>query len=737
MAFACILFGCIVLIPVYGTDSASKKSVFSIESMTMGNVQQGSNRLWSSVVAVYLYTALFLALMFKEYKYFVANRQKYFKYGDPAVPKQLSYSVLVENIPTDLRTSEKLTALFESIFPKEVFGARVLLQVDPLLKACDERKKILVLLEGAIAKYESSGHAEKKEVKVKNGKVALCGGVKVDAIEFYSNELKKWNDIVEHLMKEAIQVDQQSNGASPSPPPSRPSVQSLLAGFKKNTAVCPAESGGGSEELDHSAFDHFSAKSVTGTGLVTFNTRAAQTTSYQLSYMFEQYPEIVVTPAPAPSTIVWANVGVTPRYTRIVSSFTSGLFYVGLLFWAAILAFVAAISSLSNLERFLPFLKQLDPASKAILQGQLPVVALIVFIALLPKIFTATATMIEKRKAQYDIQLVVLKWYYGYQLANVYLLLIGGSIFGALSSALARPASVITLLAQSMPGVSTFFINYILTQTISGLPIILLNAAPVVVYKLYRMIFKEPQLTARALSEGPLAPIDVNYALVIPPVLYVFCITIMYWVIAPLVTVAGGLFFGAAYVTWKYRFLYLIAPSYESGGEFWYKIFTYSMTGLMFSTVTMIGYMGVKEGAVQAPLLLPLPFGIMIFWRYMETKFEKLSRNMAYSLACEDESTPLVGEGDQLERGKTADSFIVDYFTPPVLKGPMRQGPFPYRLNGEPLYDRRGHIHESYHIIEEIPEGGNISVSLDKGGQPAEQSNSSIELKKMDGSQLA
>ncbi len=99
-----------------------------------------------------------------------------------------------------------------------------------------------------------------------------------------------------------------------------------------------------------------------------------------------------------------------PAYTQNVSYATSVFWNSGLLFWGVVMAFVAAVSNLSNLATYLPFLNDLDPVSYAILEGQLPVVILIVFMMLLPAAMTYSSQSVEKRKTNSGVQMEVFKW---------------------------------------------------------------------------------------------------------------------------------------------------------------------------------------------------------------------------------------------------------------------------------------------------------------------------------------
>ena len=73
-------------------------------------------------------------------------------------------------------------------------------------------------------------------------------------------------------------------------------------------------------------------------------------------------------PAPEPSDIIWSNIAYSPEEIEYKAYLTSLGFYYGLLFWGTVLALVAALSNLKNLQKFFPFLKNLDEASYALLQ---------------------------------------------------------------------------------------------------------------------------------------------------------------------------------------------------------------------------------------------------------------------------------------------------------------------------------------------------------------------------------
>lgn len=405
MAAACGVFGLIVLMPVYST-APGNPGVAGINLYTMGNLEEGGDRLWASFIATYLYTLLFVYLLYKEYEYFVALRQRYFTEGDIDIPSQVNFSVLVECIPKKFQSNEALKNLFESLYPGQVVSACVAMVLSPLERAVLERKAVISRLESAIAEFQGSDKEVIPKVTVNaDNEVVLCGcgsGVaEVAAIPYFEEVLMKMNTNIARLQRETHDVADAACAAT----------SALSTDAPRDEEAAQEHLNGDADNKADSKEEHIKADSMTATGFVTFRSRCAQASAYQATVMHQAYPNMRVFQCPSPKEIIWSNVGANIDATRGVASITKCVYIAGLIFWAVILAFIAAVSTLSNLEAFLPFIKQLDPVSYSILAGQLPVIVLIVFIALLPMIFTAVSTYLEKRKVISDVHLEVFKWY--------------------------------------------------------------------------------------------------------------------------------------------------------------------------------------------------------------------------------------------------------------------------------------------------------------------------------------
>eukprot|EP01034_Spumella_vulgaris_P024035 gene24035-30331_t len=715
----------------------------------MGNVPVMGNRLWVSWLFTYIFTLVFLYFIHYEYEHFALMRKQYFKEGDPNIPLQKNYSVQVENIPVEFRSTKKLREFFENLFPNEILYCNIAVTLAPLDALIIERAAAVANLEGVIAKYESDPKRKRPTLRLKDGKIAMCGGKeKVDAITFLTDQIAILNGEVEAMQAVAVAAEDEeasegglSRSTSASGIDKKVNVFTTDVESNSRTTFKKSPSSNGMKErlLDNyslsdqtavtkQAFVTSSKKVLafagdikdtilnnakivpTATGFVTFRSLRAQVIASQMNVISERYPKVTILVAPAPEDIIWTNIGTAPEYTENIEYTTSIFFSSGLMFWGVVMAFIAAISNLATLATYLPFLNSLNTRQYALLQGLLPVIVLIVFMSLIPVIITYVAQSIEKRKTVSGVQQEVFKWYFLYQLANVFLILLAGSVFSSLSAAIDNPASIITLIGTALPAASVFFINYMLTTLLSGVPNVMLRLNNIVIFYAYRWIFGEKGMTRRMYLEGPLADCNIDYGTMLPDFLYVICITQLYWVIAPVLLIVSTMFFGASYMVWKYQYMYVVVRSYESGGVFFYGLYKYSMIGLMAGAITMIAFMGIKQGAAQTPLLIPLLAMIIYSWRYTEKQFKKLSENLPYSSAVHVDT----GRGDVHDAVDTAgiqrlmDSFTEGFNKQPNLTETDPAYPYPYRINGVDLFDHKtGVLNEVYH--SDTPKGVNLS----------------------------
>jgi len=705
--------------PTYATSPFNDENP-GIRRWTMGNVEAQSNVLWTSWTCAYFFTLVFLFLLNLEYREFAKLRQKYFK-GSTETASQASYSVLVEGIPNKYRTHKSLKVFFEKLFPDSVHSVAIPFAVTKLQKLFNERNETIKNLEIAIAKVEATGSCT---VRFNGkGKPSMFGCKKGDLVEFLKGEVTRLDGEIDTLQAEVRKemglevvqgiatkmtkwgsnakarrsskdiekdsdadsdVEMQKKDAVPDDK-EQPTAASTAAGNDKYKE----KPTGGEGEADKVDKDDNSPR-LSSTGFVTFASRRSHTAAYQLSILDDDFPSFRAYLAPERDGVIMSNLSTPASVIAFNSWITSCVLCAGIVFWALVIAFIATISQLAFLGQYLPFVKDLDPLSYSILAGALPVTILSIFLGVLPIIFKLLAVYFERRKTVGDVQRMVFGWYFAYLLANVYLTLLSGSVASTISSIAANPASIVDMLGSSLPAVSLFFINFIISQVFLGIPMLLFRIAPLATWNVFLRLTNQKKLTRRQLQEGPLADQVFDYGTTTPAILYIVLIVQLYWVITPLITIIAIAYFGGLYVAYKYQMLYIYVPKFESGGQLWYALYYRINLGLVVSSIAMIGYMGIKLGAAQTPLLIPLPFIIVIAWIYTESQYLQLSLNMSYSQAS-------VIDSDTAHTAAIRLSFTDNFYRQECIGAPHGEV-LPYREGDIPLLDKSGELNEAYRI---------------------------------------
>ena len=431
LCFLCSI-GSIVLLPVYATAPGMWKSS-NMDTLTMAAIEFNGNRLWACLLFEYLFTFIFLALIHKEYENFTHARIKYFGLSDRNIPLQVKYSIKVENLPLEYRSSQKLREFFEAVFPSEVVFAHVSVSVPELDRVITERNDVRDALEQVEAAYYSSGRKTRPQLMLtptsssssSSSKYYCCcsSGINdnraVDKIDHLTKKLEDLCNIVETLKSSAIS-DMTEIDNKHAKDKGDNVVVLQRGGVKKKghhanilnqglTQVVAATEA--SMKVLHDIKDNILSRVVSATGFVTFSTRRAQVSASQVLIISHQFPGIITGDAPQPTDIIWNNLTVSTEYTEHICYATSAALCTGLFFWAVILAFVAALADLNSLESYFPFVKSLNATDKSILQGILPVLALLVLSIVLVFIIYFIVTNIEKRKTYSEVQYTVFQWY--------------------------------------------------------------------------------------------------------------------------------------------------------------------------------------------------------------------------------------------------------------------------------------------------------------------------------------
>ena len=180
-----------------------------------------------------------------------------------------------------------------------------------------------------------------------------------------------------------------------------------------------------------------------------------------------------------------------------------------------------------------------------------------------------------------------------YQFANLWLILIGGSLFNQIDAIIENPGSIAELLASAMPGASTFFVNIVLMGSFLADGLELSMIPTYGINLVMSLIQPEAMRTQRMIDESKKPP-SIIWGKQLPPIVFVFLVALVYMPIVPIMEVFTALYFGGLFLVWKHQCLHVYAQEFEGGGKIWEVLFPFLMASLYTAEVVVIAYMGLK-----------------------------------------------------------------------------------------------------------------------------------------------
>jgi len=380
--------------------------------------------------------------------------------------------------------------------------------------------------------------------------------------------------------------------------------------------------------------DSVLGSTLTSTGFVTFTDLVTLTCAVRAPLSHEA-GVLHARNAPDPRDIVWENAHVNETFMIHREWMANALLGVGAILWSVPVTAIQAMANLSQLAR-IPGLTWVSKAAHgdfgAFLNGYLPVLALIILITVLPFIFEWIALKYEQRKKQSDVQHAILKRFFNYQLANVYITVTAGSILDSLAEILDHPSNLLSLLAKSVPTVVGYFVMFVSTKLLAGLPVSLLQVGPLLNRIMSLMFCRDRILTQRELDEA-YAPLPFELGREYANQLLIIVIMFTYATISPVILPVGAMYFLGALLVYKKQLLLVFSPAYESGGMMFPTSCQRTLIGLICGQLTLLGYTVLRRGFYQPMVLLPLPFYTLSMMNSFKKLYEEPGRYLSLERA--------------------------------------------------------------------------------------------------------
>jgi len=344
---------------------------------------------------------------------------------------------------------------------------------------------------------------------------------------------------------------------------------------------------------------------VTDKAFVVMRTFTASTIAIQS--MHSSRPGAMhVTTAPEPRDILWENIYVSKGARRMRSFVGDTVVLFIIVFYIVPVATVAILVSEAALISASPRLAQLDQAS-ALFSSAIALVQPICLVGiqqLLPPLFMQIGKA-EGMIAFSEVQMRAFSRYFGFQVLNIFLVTaVGGIIFDTLAKIIENPEAAFKLLGNSLPKMSSFFISFVMMKTFFGLGVELVRIMSIVQSMLRYILFPRSTLRAQRSVRIGMRAIDdpgwFPFHKILAQDMLVVVISVVFAVVAPLVLLPCALFCFFSRITWTHHHLYVYESVFETGGQFWPKIFRRFIFGLIISQATITGQFILKEAKIEA-----------------------------------------------------------------------------------------------------------------------------------------
>ncbi|KAF7331657.1 hypothetical protein MKEN_00045400 [Mycena kentingensis (nom. inval.)] len=555
------------------------------------------------LVFTYLFTLLALYFIYKNYRRFIRSRQLFSLELVHSIPAR---TVMVTNLPRHLMGERALAEYFENMeLPVE--SVTVCREVGSLKTLIDKRTSALLALESAWTSYVGNP----------------------STVEEYDPETSGVGPL----------VDVESGPSQPQrlvvPHRPRPTIRPRWFGPKVDALeYLDARFQDIDEKVRKKRMAKFKA---TGVAFVTFEKMSSAQVAIQVAHAPTPL-QCKTYPAPEPRDIVWSNMTPSQLTIQTRDIFVLCMIAVLFLFWLIPIAALASLLSYTEIKQTLPWLGRIIDSNdkiRAIVQNSLPSVAMITLNALLPFLLEAL-TYQQGYRARSWVEYSLLKKYFLFLLVNVVFIFLLASTYLELLYELANfPAKIPEKLAKALQAgkARNFFLSYVILQAFGIMPLQLLNLGVTIPRFFQLFVTKTPRDFAE-LNAPPM----INYGIVYPQSILMFVITLLYSVTQPLILIFGAIYFGNAYVVYKYKLLFVFYKPYESQGQAWPLTFIRLMWGVMIFLLFMTGFFILQNTYAESKLsyaitlmLVPLIMGTMVWSWYVYAALQPLSEFVSLS----------------------------------------------------------------------------------------------------------
>jgi len=326
-----------------------------------------------------------------------------------------------------------------------------------------------------------------------------------------------------------------------------------------------------------------------------------------------------VTAAPDPSDVIWPDL-LANEHVAMCKEILGYLMIAGLFFaFLPVVAAISAFTSIEGLKASVPIVADFVmkyPDLATTWNGFMSSIALTLVMGFIPTFLVLIFQNCFILKAEANMQHRIQQWYFYFLLVFVLLVTaVGTSLIGTTEELIRAPMSVFTLLAQSMPSSTHFYMNYFAVQWATHA----MNATRYI--NLLKFIFMTciyGTVQAREYSE----PEDQDYYGMgsrSSRFTLLFVISLVFCTIAPIMTVFGFINFALCRLVYGYLFTYAESKKPDLGGFFWYTQLRHIQQSLFIYIALMTGVL-MQKGSTVIPGCIAASSYAFMFYTYQRFK---------------------------------------------------------------------------------------------------------------------
>ncbi|KAH8723877.1 hypothetical protein GQ44DRAFT_655508 [Phaeosphaeriaceae sp. PMI808] len=621
LIFICIVGACITWPILMSVNATGGGKSTELNRLSIGNVKK-KKHLYAHAAVAWVFFSFVMFTVARERLWLIGLRQAW-NLSTPNAKRLSSRTVLFLSAPT--------TALEES--NRQRFFGNDAVRVWPVTKA-DKLQSLVSSRNSMVEELESAELSLMVKIDGKGRRRQIRNRRRVVTYESLSDGLRKSLRPTHRLKTPPIgkQVD---------------SIHWFREQIKKKE-----------KEIEKCRDSNESVDSDSGAAavFVEFRTQAAaqracqQVASADVLSLTPRYTGVL------PKEVIWKNLTLAPAYRISQQSIALVLVVATIIFWSIPVSLVGAVSNIGYLAdnfKWLAFLNNLPPSVMSLLSGLLPPLLLSLLASYVPNIFRYIFKTFGEA-TNTSAELKVLKWYFVFQVLQVFLITTLASGAAAVVSQIANnPTSVPQILAEKLPSASNTYLTYFVIQGLSNAPSNILNYSDVLSFVFFDKFFDntprqkyERYTYLRGMQWGKLFPKYVNFVI----------IAIAYSCIAPLVLGFAAIGLSLFYYSYRYMLLFTVQPRIDTKGHCYTLALQQILTGVYIAELCLIGLFSLRKATGPLIMIVVLFIATIVFNFSMNRYFGPLEQFLPADLALEsgnDEQTPLLfaaeeGEADAL-----------------------------------------------------------------------------------------